>query len=378
MNSGMSPCRCMCTSIFSTARSRLRHIAQAWPPPRRRTPPRRTGARHQRTDRRWRASSCHEAHGVTPRASHCSRSLFRAASERPVPASRAAYSAAPISGGNSGAGTRRAAAPPPAPRESAHSIAAFSNTPPLCDTGSTTSPGTASARRVATTQSTSSSRRARRSPAAWRRRPARPRARAARTARSAARGCTARRRSWHRDRDRSRAQDARAPAVERPARRAPVAHAREQVHALARDPVGGALVADQLAPAAAARLSARVLAVGHRARAGDDADAIGAGERARPAANHVVAAAIARRVEQRRRHRVELRRSFRRPRRRRAGRRTHMSTSRRHADCPCASTALDAFDQQRRARSEARRRGDRRWRRRGLRAKRARPRRSSA
>ena len=70
--------------------------------------------------------------------------------------------------------------------------------------------------------------------------------------------------------------------MERAARGAPVAHAREQVHALARDPVGRALVADQLAPAAAARLATRVLAVSHRAGARDDADPVGAG-RASPA-----------------------------------------------------------------------------------------------
>ena len=110
--------------------------------------------------------------------------------------------------------------------------------------------------------------------------------------------------------------------MQRPARDATVAHAREQVHALARDPVGRALVADQLAPAAAARLPARVLAVGHRARARDDADAVGAGERARPAADHVVAAAVARGVEQLATASRPARRSSRCPRRRRAGRRT--------------------------------------------------------
>ena len=52
-----------------------------------------------------------------------------------------------------------------------------------------------------------------------------------------------------------------------------------------------ALVAEQFAPAATARGTV-ALAVADGTRAGDDADSIAAEQRARPAANHVVAAGI--------------------------------------------------------------------------------------
>ena len=55
----------------------------------------------------------------------------------------------------------------------------------------------------------------------------------------------------------------------------------------------GLLVAERLAPAAGAGIATTALAVADRTGAGDDVDAVGAGQRARPAADHVVGAGVA-------------------------------------------------------------------------------------
>ena len=81
--------------------------------------------------------------------------------------------------------------------------------------------------------------------------------------------------------------------VERTAHRATVAHARKQIQALARDPVGRAFIAEQLAPAAGTRRTTVELTVGYRAGTGDQVDAILAGEGAGPGAHRVIAAAVA-------------------------------------------------------------------------------------
>jgi hypothetical protein len=89
--------------------------------------------------------------------------------------------------------------------------------------------------------------------------------------------------------------------VQGAARSAAVAHACEEVHALAGDPVRRAFLADELAPPTGTGGAPFVLAVGHGACSRDDADAVRAAQRAGPAAHHVVAAAISRRVEHSRR-----------------------------------------------------------------------------
>ena len=93
--------------------------------------------------------------------------------------------------------------------------------------------------------------------------------------------------------------------VKRPLRQAAVAHAGEDVQPLRRDPVSGAFVAEDLAPAAGAGRPALALAIADRARAGDDVDSILSAERACPGADHVVAAAIAAMSEERLRQTVQ-------------------------------------------------------------------------
>src|SRR5262249_60078057 len=80
---------------------------------------------------------------------------------------------------------------------------------------------------------------------------------------------------------------------------AAVAHAREQVEALHRDPVGGALVAEELAPAARARGLAAAFAIADRAGAGDDVDSVFAAERSDAGYHHVVPDVIAPMPQQR-------------------------------------------------------------------------------
>src|SRR6266511_4906282 len=93
--------------------------------------------------------------------------------------------------------------------------------------------------------------------------------------------------------------------MQRPPRQAPVAHPREGVQALHRDPVSRAFIAEDLAPAAGARRPAPAFAIADRAGSGDDVDAVFAAERTGPGADHVVAAAIAAMSEQRLRHGIE-------------------------------------------------------------------------
>src|SRR5690606_18332231 len=95
--------------------------------------------------------------------------------------------------------------------------------------------------------------------------------------------------------------------VQRPARPAAVAHARERGQAWRGYPVGGAFVRERLAPAAGARGLAWPLAVADGAGAGGDVDAVGAGERPRPSADHVVVAGVTVVAEDGARDRVEPR-----------------------------------------------------------------------
>ena len=80
--------------------------------------------------------------------------------------------------------------------------------------------------------------------------------------------------------------------IQRSPRRPAVAHAREQIQAPACHPIGGTLVAEQFAPAAASGDGALALAVANGAGARDDADAVAAEQGAGPTANHVVAAQV--------------------------------------------------------------------------------------
>ena len=86
-----------------------------------------------------------------------------------------------------------------------------------------------------------------------------------------------------------------------------IAHARIGVEALHGDPVGRTFIGEGLAPAASARRRALALAVADGAGAGDDVDAVRTGERSRPAADHVVVAAVAVVAEHPRRNRVQAR-----------------------------------------------------------------------
>src|ERR1700722_5470518 len=94
--------------------------------------------------------------------------------------------------------------------------------------------------------------------------------------------------------------------IPRTTRRMAIGHARKQTQGLARHPVGRALVAEQFAPAARARRSPAVLAITDGAGAGDQVDAVLAGDRAAPAARRIIAAAVTSGRERRRRRRVEL------------------------------------------------------------------------
>src|SRR6185312_1447838 len=80
--------------------------------------------------------------------------------------------------------------------------------------------------------------------------------------------------------------------IQGPARLAAVAHAREQSESLARQPVRRPFVAEELAPATRAGAAAGVFPVCDRASARYDVDAIAACESARPAADHVIVAAV--------------------------------------------------------------------------------------
>ena len=111
-----------------------------------------------------------------------------------------------------------------------------------------------------------------------------------------ARSPARRRKRGRKDRDPRRYRQAFShEIVQRSAGRAPVAHAREQIEPAARDPIRGALVAEQLAPAAAAGAARASLAVADEPGAGDDVDSVAAQQRAGPAAHHVVAAHMTRR-----------------------------------------------------------------------------------
>ncbi len=111
----------------------------------------------------------------------------------------------------------------------------------------------------------------------------------------------------HRSRSVLRSSDALNVAWSGPLQLAAVTHARKDVEALHRDPVGRAFIAEDLAPAPGARGLAAALAITDRAGSGDDVDSVLAAERAGPGADHVVAAAIAAMPEQRLRHGIEQR-----------------------------------------------------------------------
>jgi len=95
--------------------------------------------------------------------------------------------------------------------------------------------------------------------------------------------------------------------VQRAARGATIAHAREEPQAFAREPVGRTLVAEQLAPAARPRTAPGVLAIRDGTGAGDDVDAIRARKRACPTAHHVVPATVAACGKRRSRRGIESR-----------------------------------------------------------------------
>ena len=94
--------------------------------------------------------------------------------------------------------------------------------------------------------------------------------------------------------------------VQRAVRQPAVAHPGERVEALGGNPIRRSLVAEEFTPAADPVADALALAVGHRPGSADDVDAVLAGERAGPAAHHVVVAAVPVVAEHASRNRVEL------------------------------------------------------------------------